>query len=388
MIYIKKILLLLAFVILPGVLSAQATLSVSPASGTYKVGEMFSALVNLNSGGQSINAGMAQVNFDNTRLEIVSLGYSQSIFSLWTENPSFSNPAGNIIFGGGVPSPGFNGASGGVLRITFRTKAVGQAPISFISGSVLANDGQGSNILDSMRGSLLTITEATGPIKTVIPIEEAISAQVDKPLSAPIITEWPEKLESGENITIEGLGHPLSKISIVLQKGNSELVYEYTYSGPDGKFKFTYPKKTETGYYRIWTKSITETGAESGLSLPVTVEIISSDFIRIGGMVLNYASIILTLFALLGLLIFGFAVAWWKYTHIQKARGKEISEAKHILHKSFDNLKDGLAQYVNYLVGAKTVSGIRKRELKTKKDLKEELENIEEIIDKEIKDIE
>ncbi|MES3005313.1 MAG: cohesin domain-containing protein [Patescibacteria group bacterium] len=384
----KIILAILVFIFLPLITNAQATMSVSPSVGTYEVGEIFSTLVNLNSGGQSINAGMAQINFDNTRLEVVSLGYSQSIFSLWTENPSFSNIAGNIKFGGGVPSPGFTGASGGILRITFRAKATGQAPVNFMSGSVLANDGQGSNILDSMRGSIFTVTPATTPAKVQTPVVAPDEGEATPaPLSAPVITNWPEKLEAGDTITIEGLGHPLSKISIVLQKGNSDLIYEYTFSGPDGKFKFTYPKKAESGYYRIWAKSITDTGAESGLSIPITVEIVSNQFIRLGGVVLNYASIIVTLLALLALVLLVFAIIWWKYTHMKKARGKEIVEAEHVLHKSFDTLKDGLSQYVSYLVGAKTASGIRKRELKTKNELKQQLEDIEEVIDKEIKEI-
>ncbi len=383
----KKLLIIFVFLLTPFFVGAQATMSVSPTAGSYEVGEMFSTLVNLNSGGQSINAGMAQINFDNTRLEVVSLGYSQSIFSLWTENPTFSNVAGSINFGGGVPNPGFSGASGGILRVTFRAKATGQAPVNFMSGSVLANDGQGSNILDSMRGSLFTITPAT----TVPKVGSSIVSElvvVDTPLSAPVITGWPEKLEAGDNITIEGLGHPLSKISIVFQKGNSDLVYEYTFSGPDGKFKFTNPQKVESGYYRIWAKSVADdTGTESGLSNPVTVEVVSSQFIRLGGVVLNYASIIVTLLALLAFIIMLMAIVWWKYVHMKKARGREIAEAEHILHKSFDSLKEGLSQYVSYLVGAKTASGIIKRQVKTKKDLKEQLDDIEEVIDKEIKDI-
>src|SRR3989344_6704130 len=128
--------------------TAQGILSLSPSTGSYRVGESFSVIVNLNTGGESVNASTGQINFDNSKLQVVSLGYSQSIFSLWTDNPSCSNPAGTINFSGGVPSPGFTGASGSILRITFKGKASGQAPVNFLSGSVLANDGQVTNIAD------------------------------------------------------------------------------------------------------------------------------------------------------------------------------------------------------------------------------------------------
>src|SRR3989344_7867804 len=117
--------------------TAQGILSLSPSTGSYRVGESFSVIVNLNTGGESVNASTGQINFDNSKLQVVSLGYSQSIFSLWTDNPSFSNPAGTINFSGGVPSPGFTGASGSILRITFKGKASGQTVLNNFHPSLL-----------------------------------------------------------------------------------------------------------------------------------------------------------------------------------------------------------------------------------------------------------
>jgi hypothetical protein len=70
-----------------------------------------------------------------------------SIFSLWVQDPSFSNSAGTVNFEGVVLNPGYAGSMGKLLSITFRTKAVGAANLSLSSGQVLANDGAGTNIL-------------------------------------------------------------------------------------------------------------------------------------------------------------------------------------------------------------------------------------------------
>ncbi len=143
---------------LPVSVKADATLSISPSGGSYAVGDTFSVLVSLSTGGESINAGTGEIHFDTSLLQVTNLGYSQSIFSLWTENPSFSNSAGTVNFSGGVPNPGYNGSSGAILRITFKTKAVGQAEVSFNSGSVLANDGQGTNILKNKNSATYTVS--------------------------------------------------------------------------------------------------------------------------------------------------------------------------------------------------------------------------------------
>lgn len=377
-------LIVIIFLVFPAGVFAQGSLFLSPSTGNYTVGESFSVLVNLSTGGESVNASAGQINFDNSRLQVVSLGYSQSIFTLWTENPTFSNPAGTITFSGGLPSPGFVGASGGVLRITFKVKAEGQAPVNFQSGSILANDGQGTNIAEGLRGAFFTLVEPQQPPKPIIvPISESEANVAERPLSTPIITDWPNNLSEGDTLSVKGLGYPLVKISVVIQKGTNDPVEGYTFSGPDGKFIYTYVDKVEPGFYRVYAKNIAADGNQSGLSVPVNVEVVAPNLIRWGGLILSY----LTLILIIAVVIIIVLVGWFFHKRKVRKQMKEIIEAEHVLHHSFDNLKDGLTQYVTYLVSAKTNQGIKRREQKTKVELKEELENIEGKIKKEIEDI-
>ncbi|MCX6701745.1 MAG: hypothetical protein NTX96_00930 [Candidatus Zambryskibacteria bacterium] len=376
------------FLLLPFTAKAQGTLFLSPSTGSYKVGELFSVLVNINTGGESINASMGQINFDNSRLQVVSLGFSQSIFDLWTSTPVFSNPAGTINFSGGIPSPGFTGASGSILRMTFKGIASGQAPVNFLSGSILANDGVGTNIVDNLKGALFTITPSDSPIIEPTPKKEPTEVvEVQKTISTPIITKWPRQLNEGDTLTIEGLGYPLTKISVIIQKDSDELISGFTFAGFDGKFRFTYADKVNTGYYNAWARNVAEDGNQSGLSDPVTVEVIAPTFIRIGGMVINYDTIIILLLLFLLLIILLLLLLWFFYRKRKKKQTDEISEAEHVLHESFETLKEGLSKYVAYLVNAKIPSEIKRREQKTKEELKDELENIETKINKEITDI-
>jgi hypothetical protein len=132
----------------------------SPATGVYGSGSTFTVRVAVDTKGAAINAADGTINFDNKALQVVSVSRSSSIFNLWTTEPTYSNSAGTINFSGGTPT-GYTGGSGTVMNITFRTLGSGAARVTFGSGSVLAADGRGTNVLSSMGSGAYTISAAT-----------------------------------------------------------------------------------------------------------------------------------------------------------------------------------------------------------------------------------
>ena len=138
------------------VLALAATLAVSPATGVYSAGATFSVRVLVNTAGKPINAAEGTLKFNPQELTVVAVDRSGSIFNLWVTEPTFSNSAGTITFSGGLPS-GYTGSSGTVFNVTFRTKAASTAKVSLTGGSVLANDGMGTNVLTSMSGGTYTV---------------------------------------------------------------------------------------------------------------------------------------------------------------------------------------------------------------------------------------
>jgi len=159
----------------PGAAAQAASLYLSPSTGTYEVGSNFSVKVKVNSGGQVINAAEATLTFNPAEISVVSISKTGSIFSLWTQDPTFLNSVGNIVFSGGTPTP-FTGTSGTLITITFKAKIPGPTQIGFSSGSVLAADGKGTNILNSMNGGVYTLKPRTilPSIKDIPPEEEYI----------------------------------------------------------------------------------------------------------------------------------------------------------------------------------------------------------------------
>lgn len=380
---------------IPGFVHAEATLFISPGSGNYTVGDLFSVLVNVNSGGEAINAAAAQINFDNNKLEVTSIGYTRLLFILWTEEPAFSNAAGTIRFSGGLPNPGFTGVSGSVLRITFRARAQGTASVTFMSGSILANDGKGTNILSGFREASFIIISGGEKSKeyreTSAPQTPKLSPTfqpAQKPLSVPIITDWPKQLEEGSILTIKGLGVPNGKVLISIQKGVEDPVIEEVFAGPDGRFSFTYSKRTISGFYRLWAKNVTP-DAVSGSSEILTIEVRKPLITRIGTLALNFASIIITLLGLLLLAVLALLWSWYKVKRWRYDQRKEIYEVEDTLHKAIDMLKKDIREQVKLLFRRAR----SKRKLTDKKErmieqLSRDLDVAEKFVRKEIEDIE
>jgi hypothetical protein len=140
--------------------AAAASLSLSPSTGVYQANSTFSAQVVVNTQGQAINAADATLSFNPSQLAVVSVNRTGSIFNLWVTEPTFSNSAGTISFSGGLPS-GYTGSAGAVMNVTFRAIGSGPARVNFSSGSVLANDGRGTNVLTTMNGGNYTILAAS-----------------------------------------------------------------------------------------------------------------------------------------------------------------------------------------------------------------------------------
>ena len=138
-----------------------ADVILSPASGSYNSGQTFTVSVVADPKGDSINAVESELTFDKTKLSVVSVGKTGSAFSLWTTEPTFSNSAGTISFGGGSPTP-FSSRST-LMTITFRTLAEGAGTVSFGATSALAADGRGTDVLGVASGGTYTVSAVTVP---------------------------------------------------------------------------------------------------------------------------------------------------------------------------------------------------------------------------------
>ena len=132
-----------------------ATLQIYPASSTCYVGETCPIDVLVSSTDQAMNAVSGVIIFPESKLQVASLSKVDSIFSFWIQEPSFT--ATSSTFEGIVLNPGFTGSPGNIISIVFNAVSSGTANLSFLSGDVLANDGEGTSILEDLQDGILNI---------------------------------------------------------------------------------------------------------------------------------------------------------------------------------------------------------------------------------------
>ncbi len=148
-----------------------ATLYLSPASGSFFVGDTFSVGIFANTGGNSINAVDVKLRFPADKLQIVNPTLGESFISIWVSQPEYSNTNGSLDLAGIIPNPGINTKSGLITSVVFRVKQPGEATIYFDKSSqILKNDGLGTNLLDTfVNGKYnLIVPPPEGPIVTSI----------------------------------------------------------------------------------------------------------------------------------------------------------------------------------------------------------------------------
>ncbi|MEI8361170.1 MAG: hypothetical protein WCG01_03515 [bacterium] len=150
---------IVALVLMPLLFSQAATLFLAPQKINSDLHKSFSLNVLTSSQDQAINAVSGSIYFPNDKLVVESLTVGGSVVNFWLKEPSFSNATGVINFEGIALNPGYQGVGGRIFSIHFKVKSVGEATLKFASGSILANDGQASEILSGTGDAQILITD-------------------------------------------------------------------------------------------------------------------------------------------------------------------------------------------------------------------------------------
>lgn len=167
-----------------------AILKINPNTGVYSAGKSFTVSVVLNTEGKAVNAADGQLTFNPRELQVAGVSRGGSIFNLWTEEPTFSNSAGSVSFGGGSPT-GYTGVSGNIVTVTFKALSAGTPKVQFKSGSVLAADGLGTNVLKAMHGGSYTVSApSANPEPEYIAPANTPSAPQITSITHPDETKW------------------------------------------------------------------------------------------------------------------------------------------------------------------------------------------------------
>lgn len=192
---------------LPAYTFAAESFVFSGPTKSVSVGESFPVTVFVSSPNQAMNAVSGSLGISGGAV-ITSASKASSIVDFWTTEPSVL--ANQVKFEGVVLNPGYQGGAGKLFTFNVSARKEGIARISFSDGAVLANDGLGSNIIDSLP-ALSIVIKAASTIVDFIPSRPIATTTVTpsgKIVALPVITDYTENIESTARAFIKGKGEP------------------------------------------------------------------------------------------------------------------------------------------------------------------------------------
>lgn len=353
----KIILPALFFGVLP-LFSNAASLSISPASGTFEVGDRVTVKV-LVSSGAPINAISGLVSFPTSLFSVESVSKSGSVLDFWVNEPNFSQGAGVLQFEG-VTLGGFQGGTGTVVTAILKAIKPGSGTVSFKSGQVLANDGQGTDVTSDKTPATFSVEQRKESSKPPIKeeVKEPEAPQVSPILKSPEIVltkKFGEQAISGQS------DYPKSQVLLTFVSDAGVKVFIMSTTDGSGEFLLLVPQTLKRGVYKVSAviieKDITHSFSSNEIS--VSVGNVFSDI----GMEIKVGLLLLVV-TLLYLII-------RTYHHLKKNKRlkifvkREAKEAEDVVHKSFKLLKE-----------------------EADGTMKKDMNEVENLIIKEIKDIE
>lgn len=148
----------LSFLFIPLYTQAATSLYLDPIEGVYSEGGTFSLKIRVNPSNECINAADIYLQYPTTSIKAIDIARGESIFSLWTEEPSINREAGIVHFSGGLPGgycgridgdPGFTNILAEVVfqvpGLTIGPSGPKEGKITFSNNStILLSDGLGT----------------------------------------------------------------------------------------------------------------------------------------------------------------------------------------------------------------------------------------------------
>lgn len=315
---VYKILIGFCLFVLPAAAYA-ATMEVSPEFTQVREGQNITLTV-ITQSSEPINAVTATMSFPPDILSVSSLSKDSSDFTLWVQEPKFSNTSGTISFSGIVPDPGVKDRAL-VLVVHMRAKRAGTAVLRFNSAATLANDGQGTNIITGTVPASITVTPAPSPTIPSTPSTPSTPAAPAEPapvavtsFEPPVITQYQNIAKEYGPVTVSGTSK-YAGASVIVYFASGDTKIKGTASvDPSGHFKYVQADGLQAGEYSIYA-TVQDWNSTSGNSNTVYMEVLPVDRVTIIGF-----SVPVWLLIVLIAVLFGLLVLNGIYAHIRISR--------------------------------------------------------------------
>ncbi len=204
-------------------------------------------------------------------------------------------------------------------------------------------------------------------------------------LEAPIITNYPINLKTDDILSVSGTTKYFNSEADLYLKDSSGYIRKYISSvDSSGNFTVVSTEGLKDGTYTIWAEITDSRGAVSSSSKEISISVRPPAIIIIGNWAISFLDIFIPLLSLIILLILLLWYAWRRFFLIDK----KVDEAEDAIHKAFDLLKESVVEQIRKLEKVKNRRELTEEEEEINNELKNDLEDAELYIRKEVKEIE
>ena len=166
------------------VFASDATLFLSPITGTYITGDVFTISVNVDSGGAAVNAIEGKLEYDPKELTVIDIDTTSPIVTSWVQQPTFDNSSGVISFGGSLATSTVLSRQS-VFKFRLRGERSGEFRVRFITGAAIhAADGTGGNIVSTLSNGIYAIVPSVSDPDVVVTVPTVESSSLGEVLGA------------------------------------------------------------------------------------------------------------------------------------------------------------------------------------------------------------
>jgi chitodextrinase len=143
------------------IFAASGSITILPATATVNIGDTVTVSVRENSSTDTVNAVQANISYDPTRFQYVSVDETGSAFGLvaLTQNGAGLLQIARGVSGGSAPVTGDQL----VTKVTFKALAGGASPLGIATGSALVRSTDNVDILVAKNGATFTLSDLAAP---------------------------------------------------------------------------------------------------------------------------------------------------------------------------------------------------------------------------------
>lgn len=161
--YFLRTTLIVAVLAVPSAVRAVAQLYFSSPPAAVCAGAPFTLELLLDAN-EPVNAGEIDLSYNSGGMSVASLDSSGSVFRFWAEGPEYDNGAGTVHMVGGLPTPGFQGTGGRIVRLSISATGAGNPGLVFGVGTqILRDDGFGTQAALTTINPTFSVLPSTDP---------------------------------------------------------------------------------------------------------------------------------------------------------------------------------------------------------------------------------